>query len=554
MHDLSDTEIVLQGPQQNNRLPDFPVRLLIMIIGFTFLAIIMVVGVSYLKTRSYTNLHQKSLAVAQMQHNIAYEDQALTMAARLAAVSGDISWAEKYDTHLASMDKALKTSAALAPSNVHKSFVTKTSAANDRLLEMETRVLNAVRAGDQAAATAIINSSEYASQKMILSKGATQFDHATNNALLQESDALDLRLTIANIFTALLVGLLAAAWWRLYGVLRQWRGEIAELLENEQAIAVQVQVQHDNAQRVLKDTVANVERENKILRENEDMRRRNLVNEVAEKFEASIGNIMTELSTSSVQLVRSAQDMSAITMQAEREFGSVSGNIDKTSHEMNEVAYVAESMSTLIENAGGHASDSAGIVSNAAGQASQMIEQVRNLAGDTKRIGAIVELISDVATKTNLLALNATIEAARAGDAGRGFAVVANEVKQLAQQTANATLQITELVAQVQGYTEKAVESGSVTANAMDAIKNSAQAISDKLNQQRENVSNLSQRANTVVVGSKAMASGIATVNIAASKAGEASGNMLTAANVVASQSEILDRELKALLSGLRAA
>jgi methyl-accepting chemotaxis protein len=554
MRDPSDTYNVLNEPQSNNRLPDFPVRLLIMIIGLTFLAIIMVISLSYLNTRSFADLHQRSLAVSQMQHNIAYEDQALTMAARLAAASGDVQWAREYDAHLDPMDKALKTSAALAPSDAHKAFITKTSAANDALVEMETRALDAVRAGDQAAAITIMDSKEYAAQKTVLSKGAAQFDAATNNAMLQQRHSLNLRSNIAEGFTVFICVLLVTGWWRLYRVLRRWRGEIAELLENEQEIAAQVQMQHENAQKILKDTVAKVEHENKKLNETEAIQRRNLVNEVAEKFEASIGNIMAELSTSSVQLVRSAQDMSAITMQAESEFGLVSGSIDKTSHEMNEVAYVAESMSTLIENAGRHASDSADIVSNAAGQASQMIDQVRSLADDTKRIGTIVELISDVATKTNLLALNATIEAARAGDAGRGFAVVANEVKQLAQQTASATLQITELVAQVQGYTEKAVESGEVTAGAMDEIKYSAQVISEKLNQQRENVSNLSQRANTVVIGSKAMASGIATVSIAALKAGEASGNMLTAANVVASQSEMLDRELKALIVGLRAA
>ena len=57
-------------------------------------------------------------------------------------------------------------------------------------------------------------------------------------------------------------------------------------------------------------------------------------------------------------------------------------------------------------------------------------------------IGKVIEVIQDIAEQTNLLALNATIEAARAGDAGKGFAVVATEVKELAKQTANATIDI----------------------------------------------------------------------------------------------------------------
>ncbi|MGY4346269.1 methyl-accepting chemotaxis protein [Bradyrhizobium sp. GM7.3] len=75
---------------------------------------------------------------------------------------------------------------------------------------------------------------------------------------------------------------------------------------------------------------------------------------------------------------------------------------------------------------------------------------MQGLQKSAGRIGEVVGLINTIAQQTNLLALNATIEAARAGEAGRGFAVVASEVKSLASQTAKATEEISEQIADIQ--------------------------------------------------------------------------------------------------------
>ena len=120
------------------------------------------------------------------------------------------------------------------------------------------------------------------------------------------------------------------------------------------------------------------------------------------------------------------------------------------------------------------------------------------LAHQASEIGAIVQLIHEIADQTNLLALNAAIEAARAGEAGRGFAVVADEVRKLAERTAKATKDIDGLVTSIR-------QDSNAAKTAMEMLAHTADDYSERGNRATDDMNRLiglSQKMEQVIAGS----------------------------------------------------
>ncbi|MFM2481729.1 methyl-accepting chemotaxis protein [Celerinatantimonas sp. YJH-8] len=153
------------------------------------------------------------------------------------------------------------------------------------------------------------------------------------------------------------------------------------------------------------------------------------------------------------------------------------------------------------------------VIHNLAQNISKASEQVQRLASRTDDIGSILDVIQNVSDQTNLLALNAAIEAARAGEHGRGFAVVAEEVRNLAQRTADSAGQIQSMIEVLQRDSQQAVqamqEGQQVTQDGVDASDQAVAVLSEIY----EHIQGISDRNRQVATATEEQATTVLNIN-----------------------------------------
>jgi methyl-accepting chemotaxis protein len=163
------------------------------------------------------------------------------------------------------------------------------------------------------------------------------------------------------------------------------------------------------------------------------------------------------------------------------------------------VAAATEEMNASIGEISKNASAAADVAALAVERAQVANTTMSRLGEASAEIGEVVKVINSVAQQTKLLALNATIEAARAGAAGKGFAVVANEVKELANETAKATRQISAQIQAIRTGTEGAVEViadvGRIISQMHDISTTIASAVEEQTATTKEIARNVSEAA-----------------------------------------------------------
>jgi methyl-accepting chemotaxis protein len=245
-----------------------------------------------------------------------------------------------------------------------------------------------------------------------------------------------------------------------------------------------------------------------ILLKQEDEKRQ----ESTQLFRELIEQTVKDATEDSMSVIANTNDASKSVQGMLGKASEVAAAAEQSAIAMREAAQTAAGLIRAIEEARSEVETSADVATRASEQAQEAVRVNEALSEHTVSIESILGLIRDVAGQTNLLALNATIEAARAGDAGRGFAVVAQEVKSLANQTAQATDDIANKIAAIQSATAQTVETNESIRATVTEVQESATRIRHAMELQAQTVTTITAAVDETALAADSMSGTIAGI------------------------------------------
>ncbi|MBG0818513.1 methyl-accepting chemotaxis protein [Planomonospora sp. ID82291] len=261
-----------------------------------------------------------------------------------------------------------------------------------------------------------------------------------------------------------------------------------------------------------------------------------------------IGASSRQLAGASQELAVVSEQIASSAEQAGTRADNVSAASEQVARNVETVSAGSEEMSASIREIAASASDAAEVAHDAVRVAATANATIAQLGSSSAEIGNVIKTITSIAEQTNLLALNATIEAARAGDAGKGFAVVASEVKDLAQETARATEDISARIETVQGQTEAAVAAIARITDVIDKINGYSATIASAVEEQTATTSEISRNVAEAATGVGEIAGGIGAVATSVQTTGTGVGESRRASHELAQMST----ELQSLVAQFR--
>ena len=261
---------------------------------------------------------------------------------------------------------------------------------------------------------------------------------------------------------------------------------------------------------------------------------------VVDSSSTELSGISGSISEGIVSLSDRSESVAAAAEEMSTNMTSVAAACEEAAININMVAAATEEMTNTITEIAASSELANGITTEAVEKSQSAVSRVNMLGDAAKDITKVTEVITEISGQTNLLALNATIEAARAGEAGKGFAVVANEIKELAKQTADATLEIKEKINNIQTSTDASVseieqisgvigrvnEIVSSIAVAMDEQSSTTGEIAENVSQASKGIEEVNENVAQSSTVSEEIAKEIAAVNQYTSDLSNSSGQL----------------------------
>lgn len=276
----------------------------------------------------------------------------------------------------------------------------------------------------------------------------------------------------------------------LDGAISNLNGQMQTIQSNSSTLKTSVDHIGDSAQEISNSMVAASE-DASMVESVSDTMSKNM--EKVSKETEMLSEQSMEVSMKATEIADTMNSVAAVTEESQINISTIAASSEQMSSSINEIAENTERCR--------------GITTSAVSSVQSANDKVNELAMASAKIENIINVIVEISEQTKNLALNATIESARAGEAGKGFAVVANEVKELAKQTSDATVEIRESIMQMSACSESTVSeisniSGVI--NEVDGIVNSiASAIEEQSITIRDNTENINQAASGLLEVSK---------------------------------------------------
>ncbi|SNY37439.1 methyl-accepting chemotaxis protein [Paractinoplanes atraurantiacus] len=245
-----------------------------------------------------------------------------------------------------------------------------------------------------------------------------------------------------------------------------------------------------------------------------------------------LSTAMREIGVNVETLASSSEELSAVAtsvndsarLSAAQAQGASSAS-EQISVNISTIAAGSEEIGASIAEIARSTSSAAAVAAGAVTTTAGAREILDKLGASSAEIDDVVKLITSIAEQTNLLALNATIEAARAGEMGKGFAVVASEVKDLAQETARATEDISTRVSAIQADSQSAVVAINAISEVIQQINDTQTAIAAAVEEQTATTAEMSRNVAEVAAGSAEISANVSGVAQAASETTSAAAN-----------------------------